>query len=263
MVQFHRAAEEVARIEPAGDQVGVRQRWLGPAACFLINGLSYLPLLYGLSVMTVGSVAAPAATGGDRSALSGFRYLAGRPTLALLVCLAGVVAMCGWPFLSLLPAFATHALGVGEQGYSMMLSGTGFGALAAALLVASFGTWERRRRMIRVGVAVLTLALPVLALTRTVPMAVGACALVGFALILFFATGQSVVQLSAGDHNRGRVMGIWAMILSGSVPLGNFITGPAADRWGTPAVLFFQGVVCGVAALFVFHLMRRARRAPS
>src|SRR6516165_1164565 len=31
MVEFHRAAEEVARIEPAGDQVGVRQRWLGPA----------------------------------------------------------------------------------------------------------------------------------------------------------------------------------------------------------------------------------------
>lgn len=235
--------------------------WLGPGACFLINALSYIPLLYGLAHMRIAEVAPAVRAGPANPAhLDGFRYLAGRPVLALLVVLAAVVALCGWPFLSLLPAFAKNALGVEERGYSLMLSGTGFGALGAALLVASYGTWERRRRFLRVGVITLVAALLGLSYAPNLAAGVAWCGLSGFGLILFFATGQSILQLSAGDHNRGRVMGIWAVVLSGAVPLGNLLTGPAADRWGEPLVLRVQGLVCGIAAVILFSLLRSARR---
>jgi hypothetical protein len=66
------------------------------------------------------------------------------------------------------------------------------------------------------------------------------------------------VQLSARDHNRGRIMGIWTMTLCGAVPLGNLLAGPAADRWGVPAVLAFLGVACSAGALLLFALFRPA-----
>jgi MFS family permease len=229
----------------------------GPDTCFLLNGLSFVPLVYGLACMDVAGATPAHRSRRTGRLLDGFRYLAGRPELALLVLLAGGMALCGWPFLALLPAFAHHVLGVEEQGYSLLLTGAGSGALVAALVVASYGSWERQRRFIHLGIVILTLSLFLLSLARSLPEAVAACAGCGFGLILFFATSQSVLQLGAGDHNRGRVMGIWAMIQSGAAPLGHFLNGPAADRWGEPLVLHLQALGCagiGFVLLALLHV---------
>jgi hypothetical protein len=130
-----------------------------------------------------------------------------------------------------------------------MLSATGFGALLAALTVAARGTLERRRIFIGAGIAVVLGALLGLSSAQDLYLAAGCCALIGFGLILFFATSQSVVQLSTANHNRGRVMGVWAMVLSGAIPLGGLLFGLAGDRWGAPLVLGLQGGVCALAAL--------------
>jgi hypothetical protein len=95
-----------------------------------------------------------------------------------------------------------------------------------------------------------------LALTRSLAVAVVCCALSGGGLILFFATGQAMMQLGAGEHNRGRIMGIWLMVLSGAAPAGHLLAGAAADALGVPQVLalaaagiFLASVVVGLAAL--------------
>ncbi len=60
-----------------------------------------------------------------------------------------------------------------------------------------------------------------------------------------------MMQLGAGEHNRGRIMGIWLMVLSGAQPLGNLLAGIAADAWGVPHVLGLQalGIVVAAAAV--------------
>jgi hypothetical protein len=70
-------------------------------------------------------------------------------------------------------------------------------------------------------------------------------------LILFFATGQAMMQLGAGEHNRGRIMGIWLMVLSAAQPLGHLLAGSVADEWGVPLVLALQGAGIAVAAVVV------------
>lgn len=232
---------------------------LGPGHCFLVNGLSFLPLLVALTAMDVAGK--PARVVRRRpSVLAGFGYLLGQPQLAFLVLLAGLVSLCAWPFLALLPAFGKHVLGVQEQGFSQLLSGTGCGALTAALIVASFGSPRWQRHFVGIALALISLGLVGLSLAHSLAPAVAACAVIGFGLILFFATTQSAIQLGAGDHNRGRIMGIWAMILSGAVPLGNLLSGPAADVWGEPIVLRVQGLGCAACAIAVFAFFRARQR---
>jgi MFS family permease len=86
-------------------------------------------------------------------------------------------------------------------------------------------------------------------------------ALVGAGLILFFSTSQSVFQLSATDGNRGRVMAIYSIILTGAQPIGNLLTGFAADRWGEAVVLRLQGLAILLIGLAIFCL--HLRRAPT
>jgi predicted MFS family arabinose efflux permease len=73
-------------------------------------------------------------------------------------------------------------------------------------------------------------------------------------MILFFATGQTVVQLGTADVDRGKVMGVWAMVLSAGVPLGNLVFGPAADLFGVPVMIGVEAGMIGLAAVVL--LMR-------
>jgi len=188
------------------------------------------------------------------SPFAGLAYLLERPGLGILILLAGVLALCGWPFLALLPALAHGRMEAGGWGYSLMLSSTGFGALAAALVVAAFGSLARHRQFLGFGVAIISLALLGLAWAHTLLAAVAFCAAVGFGLALFFTTCQGFVQLSAREQNRGLIMGMWAMVLSGALPIGLLIGGPAADYWGVALVLWCQGWACAVVALALFGL---------
>jgi predicted MFS family arabinose efflux permease len=236
--------------------------WWGPGVCFLINAISFVAVLWALAQMDVEGVASmPGPHGSLRALADGFRYIAAHREMAFLCLLAGTTSLFGWPSMSLLPALAHRILDSSAKGYSLLLSGTGLGALAAAWTVATFGSIERRGRFMACGVALISGGLVLLAESAQLGLAVGCCALVGFGLILFLSTCQSVVQLGSREHNRGRIMGIYAMILSGAVPLGNFLAGPAADRYGEPAVLRWLGIACGGAALCLLVVFRPSRIA--
>src|SRR5262249_16005172 len=130
----------------------------------------------------------------------------------------------------------------GERGYSAMLSAVGVGALTGALLVASFPSPRSQHFLLGAGAALIVLGLEGLAFARQLELAVACSAVGGAGLILFFATGQPVLRVGSEDHNRGRIMGIWLMVLAGTQPAGHWLAGLAADTWGVPAVLIAQGL---------------------
>lgn len=232
---------------------------LGPGQCFLANAASYLAVLFALSCMTISGAPPPRPSGPGNSAikslLEGFRYLGKRRVLIFLILLAGSTALWGWPFLSLLPAIAAR-FGTGPTGMSWLFSGVGVGAFLAALTLARFGSPALSRACITSGVLIVSVALVALAFSPDIVTAVICSAFVGFGLILFLATSQSVFQLSSEEHNRGRVMAIWAMVLSVAVPLGNLLAGPAADTWGLTPVIAGLGLACGLVPILLLGVLR-------
>jgi hypothetical protein len=61
---------------------------------------------------------------------------------------------------------------------------------------------------------------------------------------VFYASTQTLIQLAIPDHLRGRIMGVWMVIFSGTVPLGALWTGRAASAWGVTRVMSGSAVVC-------------------
>lgn len=240
----------------AGVLLGV----FSPGMCFLLNALSYVAVLLALARMrAVGPPRLDARSGGVGSVLAACRYVVARPRLLLVLLLACAVSLFGWPFMVLLPRLADRHLGLAERGYSMLVSVTGCGALVGALCIAAFGTVERSRLFLAGGLLFTMLGLVGLSLADNQPTALVCCAGTGFGLVVFMATAQSAVQLGAAEHNRGRVLGIWSMGLSGALPLGNLLAGLAADAWEEPTVLRTQAVLCAVSALLlVLWLDRRS-----
>jgi predicted MFS family arabinose efflux permease len=227
----------------------------GVAWCFIFNALSYVAIIVALLLIDVPTARCKVRT--TAGEVGGFGVIARRPGLRTMFAVAGLAAVGGWPLLALLPSFASTVLGLGEQaqgGYGTMLSAVGVGALGAALTAATIGNEVRRKVLLLGGLVAVTAGLTGLTFTRWLPAAAGFCILFGFGMILFFATGQTLVQLATADADRGKVMGVWAMVLSAGVPLGNLVFGPAADLFGVPVMIGVEAGMIGLAAVVL--LMR-------
>jgi len=225
----------------------------GAGWCFIVNALSYLAIIVALLLIRLPPEPVDAL---PPSPHGGFRVLARQPGMLTLVILAALVAIGGWPLLSLLPFLADRHLDQGEAGYGTLLSAVGLGALCGALTAATLGSEVRRKVLLLGGLIVAATGLATLAGTQSLPIATLSCVLFGYGMIMFFATGQSAVQLGTGDADRGKVMGVWAMMLSAGVPLGNLIFGPVADVVGITRVIAVQAATISVAAVVL--LVRRA-----
>jgi MFS family permease len=227
---------------------------MGPSLCFLVNALSYVAVVLALLAMDPTKLHRPNTPKAQPRLFEGFTFLRERPRLLLLLALTGLVALFGWPVQALLPALAEHYLNGGAAEYGLLVSAIGCGALLAALAVATFGTAPRRAFFLGTGTLLAAGSLLVLAQARLSVVASLAAAGIGCGLVLFFATSQAVTQLSAADHNRGLIMGIYGSVISGAQPAGMLVFGPLADRWNVPGVIMLQGSAI-LASAFVVGLI--------
>jgi MFS family permease len=231
---------------------------VGMSACFLLNGLSFIAVIVGLAMMRLPRFVRPAQSGSTgRHVLEGFAYVAGHRRVRILLVLFGVVGIFGWSYSVLLPAYASDILGVSERGYGALLSANGLGALVGALTVATYGQRVAPRRMILGGLWVFSAMLMLVALVRWLPLVLACLAVGGWGMLLYFSTTNTLIQTSVTDAMRGRVMGIWALVFGGMMPVGGMEAGFLSQALGLPGAVAVGALVCGAAGFVTWWVVRR------
>ena len=231
---------------------------VGMAACFLLNGISFIAVIAGLLLMRLPEFVPPQQPDSTwQHALEGFAYVAKHRRVRTLLLLFTVVGVFGWSYSVLMPAFAKDVLGVGGRQYGVLLSANGLGALLGALGVATFGHRVRRRLLVLGGLGVFSVMLFLLAITRSYGLALVWLAVAGWGMLLYFSTTNTLIQTSVADQMRGRVMGIWALIFGGMMPVGGLEAGTLSHWLGVPWTIAIGAMVCGAAALFTWLYVRR------
>ncbi|MGO8791836.1 MAG: MFS transporter [Terriglobia bacterium] len=233
----------------------------GAAWCFLVDAVSYLAVLYALhKIQLPASHYAPKKVEANwKYTLEGFKYLKTNAAIGQTVALLFILGLGGWAYQSQLSAFAVTQLKMGAQGYGWLLALNGLGACTAALFVASQGS-----RIVRIGSLYTGAGIygAFIVLFGFMHHPVGAAFLLffaGFGIILFYSIGNSIIQTQSPDHLRGRLMGIWALVFGGSLPLGSFWMGVIAQRVGSGHALQAGGVFCALGASTVYFLGRKNR----
>jgi predicted MFS family arabinose efflux permease len=218
--------------------------------CFFFNGLSFLAVLAGLLLMRLPRFVPPEKTQSTwRHALDGFAYVASHRRVRTLLILFAIVGVFGWSYSVLMPAFAQEVLHVGERQYGVLLSASGIGALCGALTVASFGQRLNRRLLVFGGLGLFSTMLLLLAISHNYYVSLACMAIGGWGMLLYFSTTNTLIQTSVADDMRGRVMGIWALVFGGMMPVGGLEAGTLSHWLGVPRTIAIGAVVCGGAAL--------------
>ena len=155
-----------------------------------------------------------------------------------------------------MPALASDVLRVGERGYGALLSANGLGALLGAPTLATFGTRVRPRLMVFGGIFVFSAMLLLLAVVRWYPLVLACMAVSGWGMLLYFSTTNTLIQTSVADEMRGRIMGIWALLFGGMMPIGGIEAGVLSQAIGVSWTIAVGAIVCASAALVTWLAVR-------
>jgi MFS family permease len=238
---------------------GVLMAQVGLTWCFLLNGVSFLAVIAGLLMMRLPKFVPPAApASAGRHMVEGFAYVARHRRVRILLLLFAVVGVFGWSYSVLLPAYATDILHVGERGYGGLLSANGLGAFLGAMTVATFGNRWKPRWLILGGLWVFSAMLILLALVRWYPLVLLCLLLGGWGMLLYFSTTNTLMQTTVSDAMRGRVMGIWAIVFGGMLPVGGLESGLLSQAVGVPFTIASGAVVCALAGGLTWWHVRRS-----
>jgi MFS family permease len=236
---------------------------VGPAWCFAVNAGSFLAVLTALLAMRVSELFSVERNGveeGTGAAIrEGLRYAWRTPAVLTVLIVTTVVSATGFNFRVLLPVLASETLHAGAAVFGVLFACFGVGALLGALGAAAMSraSW----RALILGAAGFSGAMLLLAPVRS-EFAAGALLLViGFCFSTWTANSQSILQLTAPDRLRGRVLGLYLFAFAGLTPIGGLLAGWLADVGGTELAFAFAGT-CGLAVTAFAVARRRGVRTP-
>ncbi len=230
----------------------------GVAMCFFLNGVTFIAVIAGLSMMRLPRFERPAhAVSAGEHAWNGIVYSIKHQRVRTILLLFLAVGVFGWSYTVLMPAFARDALNRGANGYGILMSASGTGAFIGALVVATYGHLFTPRRLALGGVWLFSIALFALSLTQSFYFAMAFLFVAGFGMLLFFSTSNTVLQTIVPDEMRGRVMGVWSLVFGAMIPLGSLEAGAVAHWLGTPFALGLGAIICAASALVTLFAIRR------
>jgi predicted MFS family arabinose efflux permease len=252
-IGLNAAGFQLARV--AGPAVGgVLLTLVDPTWCFLLVALLCAANAAVLPGLEIASPPARPRGGSVLGQLAeGFRYVKGHRRTRTLLLLVFVTFVTMWPYQTFLPAIAVDALGLGDAGYGALLAVTGAGALLGALWVAGrAGRIPATRNVVYGLVWAGAACVAVVGTARSAAAVLPVLLAAGFFQVAFVATANTLVQESAPDDLRGRVMGIWTLVFGASYPLGSLAMGLVAERAG----ILWTFVGGAAAGLLVTTLVR-------
>jgi MFS family permease len=236
---------------------GVLIAAVGVAACFALNAFSFLAVLASLLLMREDELFAverserrPTLVHGVREGLA---YVWRSPRVRTVLAMTTVVSTVGFNFHVLVPVLASETLAAGPEVFGILSACFGLGALTGALLSAALGraSWKA----LVGGVGGFGVAMLLLAPQRTVLACAALLYVTGACFTLWTSNSQSILQLTAPDHLRGRVLSLYLFAFAGLAPLGGLLAGWLSEVGGTELAFVVAGTTG--AAMAVLGWARR------
>jgi MFS family permease len=224
----------------------------GVGVCFVLNAASFLAVLLALTLMRANELF-PVDRGGGRprglgAIREGLSYVLRHRSLRLIVGSTAVVGFVGFNVRVLIPVLTDKTLHAGPHTLGVLFACFGAGALTGALITAS--TERPRWRRSLAGLGGLGVFLLALALPQSVWSAGPLLALVGVSFTFYSATSQAMLQLTAPDALRGRVVSLYLLVFGGLQPVGSLLSGWLASLGGTSLAFLVAGSCLTAAAAY-------------
>jgi MFS family permease len=231
---------------------GVLIEGTGLGTCFLLNAISFIPVIWAIAAMRPSEFHPQAQLRGSGTLFdairAGLHYARHTKTVAIVLLMMFVVSFLAINFSVLLPVLAQQTLHGNAQTFGWIAAVFGLGAMIGALIAAS--RTRASRTLLLTACAVFGIAQCVLAFqARFLPVAL-ALLVTGIAYTIYTASTNVLVQLATPGYLQGRVGGLYNYVFLASGPLGSLLAGWLSERGGTWLAFTVGGTAAVAMALF-------------
>jgi MFS family permease len=252
--------------------------FFGPALCFSLDGISYIAVIIALLAMRLRPrPLKPRGASVLTELREGIVYVWNFAPIRAMLLLMALLSLTGMPALStLMPIFANALRGhfSGAMTLGFLMGAAASGALVGAVYLASRKSVLGLGRLIPIMAGLFGAMLILMSFSHHLILSLLLVPVAGFAMLITFASANTLLQTLTDDEKRGRVMSLFTMAFVGMTPWGNLLAGTSADvlmsknpvgDWahfdGAARTLEIAGCVCIVGAIAFALKLPVIRRA--
>ena len=203
----------------------------GEGWCFLIDGVSYFAVIASLLMMRIRPVQIRRNTTGMIEQISeGWEYIRTSRPIRSILLLFSLIILMGYPYMVLLPVFATQLLHGGASTLGWLTGASGIGALISAISLAVRKSVVGLACMLQISAAILGVALILFGLSHTLWLSLVLMVFAGFGLMQTASVTNTIIQSLVTDDKRARAMSYYTMAFFGAAPFGSLLAGAMAHR---------------------------------
>jgi len=243
--------------------VGVLIPVVGLAWLYFIDALTLVAILY--AVIKLPPIPPLGEHRGRAKVLDGLRYLRIRPLLLMTFVVDIIAMVCGMPR-ALFPQMAQETFG-GPAGGGLALGMLNAGLAIGSLIGGLTGGWIHR--IYRQGVAIVAaillwgLSMALFGTTSVLWLAVLYLAIGGWSDLVSAVYRSTILQVTATDEMRGRIQGVFTVVVAGGPRLADLVHGLVAEATSTAFAVTAGGVATIVLTLLAALLGRSLWRYDS
>ena len=227
---------------------GILITYGGTQTVFFVGVLGWASMLLVMISLKVSSPPAEKSRNVLGDIVEGVRFILSRRDFVLLIGLTYSTHFFGMQYLQLMPFFAKR-FGREADGFGIMLSVLGLGALAGTFTVGKVRAHPRAGYFMLGGTLTFTAAVISFAFAPSFYVALAFLFLGGLSNTIFFVIAMTILQLRVPERMRGRVMGIYTITFS-FIPLGGVMGGIVASVYDERIAITIGAVI--LASIFLF-----------
>ncbi|HEY2845957.1 MAG TPA: MFS transporter, partial [Bryobacteraceae bacterium] len=240
---------------------GVLIATAGAGVCFLIDGLSYIAVIWSLLAMKIAPGTPYIVQKSAWQELAeGWKYVVESPAIRSILLVLALVSVIGMPYTVLMPIVAVDVLHGGAHTLGFLVGMSGVGALASAIGLALRKTVIGLGKRIAISAALFGGGLVFLGFSRSLPLSLLLMTLTGFGMMQQMAASNTILQTIAADDKRGRVMSFYTLAILGMNPIGSLVAGAVAAKIGVPWTMIGAGGICLAGAAWFYSKLPEIRR---
>lgn len=234
----------------------------GYQSAYLIDAVTFAASLYAMWRLPSMLPDRDRTTAKRASVLDGFRFLATRPNLRMTFFSDFCAMILAHPR-ALFPAVAALWYDGDARTTGLLVAAPALGALLGGVFSGWLGRVHRHGLAILLAVGAWGAAIAVFGLTRNLWLGLLFLALAGCADTVSMVFRNTMLQVAAPDEMRGRLQGVFIVVVAGGPRLGDFLAGTTADLASPTVAITGGGLACVLAVTLLGVTRRRFARYDS
>ncbi|MCC9293633.1 MFS transporter [Clostridium sp. MT-14] len=226
---------------------------LGVFQCFLMNAVSFIPVIYG--IVKIKHMGNPVIRNTESNLLKdlkdGILYTVHKRILISTMFMMAIVCTFAFNSNVIVPVFAKEVMEGGARTYSLLMSLIGLGSLLGAMFMAGQGRRIRARYYLIINSFIIAILQIVTLFTKNFISVSMIFVLIGFFNLTFLNKANTIIQFNTEDAYRGRVMSIYSLLNIGSTPLGSAFAGVVMEKFGGKFGFFSCGSIIFIVAVII------------